>query len=50
MKELVRRLNTEYKFGLTEEEIEVVAKQSWGQAFVLTYREVSLQSRRGAQA
>jgi len=28
MKELVRRLNAEYKFGLTEEEIEVVAKQS----------------------
>lgn len=28
MKEMVRRLDAEYKFGLTEEEIEIVAKQA----------------------
>jgi Asp-tRNA(Asn)/Glu-tRNA(Gln) amidotransferase C subunit len=27
MKEMVRQLDTEYGFGLTEEEIEVIAKQ-----------------------
>lgn len=28
MKEMVRRLDAEYKFGLTEEEIEIIAKQA----------------------
>lgn len=28
MKELVKRLDAEYKFGLTEEEVEIIAKQA----------------------
>jgi Asp-tRNA(Asn)/Glu-tRNA(Gln) amidotransferase C subunit len=28
MKDMVRRLDAEYKFGLSEEEIEIIAKQA----------------------